>query len=85
MAETGLTWVRIGEFAWSRLEPKPRQYAFEWLDEAIAILQSGLKVVLGTPTATPPRWMIDRHPDMLAVDKEGRTANLITPSLLFQS
>ena len=23
MAETGLTWVRIGEFAWSRLEPKP--------------------------------------------------------------
>ena len=74
MAETGLTWVRIGEFAWSRLEPKPRQYAFEWLDEVIAILgKAGLKVVLGTPTATPPRWMIDRHPDMLAVDKEGRT------------
>ncbi len=23
MAETGLTWVRIGEFAWARLEPSP--------------------------------------------------------------
>lgn len=73
MVEVGLTWVRIGEFAWSRLEPSPRQYEFEWLDEAIDILGSaGLKVVLGTPTATPPRWMLDRHPAMLAVDAEGR-------------
>ena len=23
MAELGLTWVRIGEFAWSRIEPEP--------------------------------------------------------------
>ncbi|MCG8510070.1 MAG: beta-galactosidase, partial [Rhodospirillales bacterium] len=33
---------------------------------------NGLKVVLCTPTATPPRWMLDRHPDMLPVDAEGR-------------
>jgi len=73
MVEAGLTWVRIGEFAWSQLEPKPGQYDFGWLDEAIEVLGStGLKVVLGTPTATPPRWMIDRHPDMLAIDIEGR-------------
>jgi len=73
MAETGLVWVRIGEFAWSRLEPAPGAYDFGWLDAAIATLgAAGLKVVLGTPTATPPRWMLDRHPDMLAVDAEGR-------------
>ncbi|WP_420410112.1 beta-galactosidase [Hoeflea sp.] len=73
MAEAGLTWVRIGEFAWSRLEPEPGRYEFEWLDEAIAVLgAAGLRVVLGTPTATPPRWIVDRHPDMLAVDAEGR-------------
>ena len=73
MVEAGLTWVRIGEFAWSRLEPQPGQYDFGWLDDAIAVLgAAGLKVVLGTPTATPPRWMIDKHPDMLAVDAEGR-------------
>jgi len=73
MAEAGLSWVRIGEFAWSRLEPSPGDYRFDWLDEAIETLgAAGLKVVLGTPTATPPRWMIDRHPDMLAVDAEGR-------------
>ncbi len=73
IVETGLTWVRIGEFAWSRLEPTPGVYEFGWLDDAIDILgAAGLKVVLGTPTATPPRWMLDRHPDMLAMDVEGR-------------
>ncbi|AWB47263.1 beta-galactosidase [Gemmobacter aquarius] len=74
MAELGLTWVRIGEFAWSRIEPVPGRYDWAWLDRAIETLgAAGLKVVLGTPTATPPRWMLDRHPDMLAVDAQGRT------------
>ncbi|GAA6209796.1 beta-galactosidase [Cognatishimia sp. WU-CL00825] len=73
IVEAGLTWVRIGEFAWSQLEPKPGELRFEWLDEAIEVLgAAGLKVVLGTPTATPPRWMIDKHPDMIAVDVDGR-------------
>ncbi|MDP3262401.1 MAG: beta-galactosidase [Tabrizicola sp.] len=73
MAALGLTWVRIGEFAWSRMEPAPGTYQWEWLDRAIATLgQAGLRVVLGTPTATPPRWMLDRHPDMLALDRDGK-------------
>jgi len=73
MVELGLTWVRIGEFAWSRLEPAPGTLHFDWLDRAIAVLgDAGLKVVLGTPTATPPRWMLDEHPDMLAVDASGQ-------------
>lgn len=72
MAELGLTWVRIGEFAWGRIEPKPGQFDWGWLDRAIDVLGShGLKVVLGTPTATPPKWVLDRHPDMLAVDQMG--------------
>lgn len=72
MAEAGLTWVRIGEFAWSELEPTPGDYRYDWLDEAIETLgTAGLRVVLGTPTATPPRWMIKKHPDMLAIDAQG--------------
>jgi beta-galactosidase len=74
MAALGLTWVRIGEFAWSLMEPVPGQYDWAWLDRAIETLgRHGLQVVLGTPTATPPRWMIERLPDMLAVDKNGAT------------
>ncbi len=73
MVATGLTWVRIGEFGWSRMEPTPGTFTWEWLDRAIAVLgDAGLKVVLGTPTATPPRWMVDKHSDMLAVDAQGR-------------
>ncbi|MEM9350993.1 MAG: beta-galactosidase, partial [Pseudomonadota bacterium] len=73
MAETGLTWVRIGEFAWSRIEPEPGKFDWSWLDEAVEVLKgAGLKVVMGTPTATPPRWMLDKHPDMLARDAQGR-------------
>ncbi|WP_170464796.1 beta-galactosidase [Ruegeria arenilitoris] len=72
MVETGLTWVRIGEFAWSRMEPTPGELRFDWLDRAIDTLgAAGLKVVLGTPTATPPRWMLAKYPDMMAVDEQG--------------
>ncbi|MEM9231876.1 MAG: beta-galactosidase [Pseudomonadota bacterium] len=73
MVAAGLTWVRIGEFAWSRLEPVPGDLRFDWLDRAVETLgAAGLRIVMGTPTATPPRWMLDEHPDMLAVDAEGR-------------
>jgi len=73
MVEMGLSWVRIGEFAWSRMEPKSGELTFDWLDDAIDVLASaGLKIIMCTPTATPPRWMVDRYPDMLAWDKAGR-------------
>jgi beta-galactosidase len=73
MAEMGLKQVRIGEFAWSRLEPSRDDYRFDWLDRAIGVLgAAGLGVVLGTPTATPPKWLIDAHPDILAHDRDGR-------------
>lgn len=74
MVAAGITWVRIGEFAWSRLEPKAGQFDWEWLDRAIDVLAgAGLKIILGTPSATPPRWMLDQFPDMLGVDVEERT------------
>ena len=72
MVASGLTWVRIGEFAWSRIEPAPGRFDFDWLDRAIAVLaEAGLKIVLGTPTCTPPRWMLEQFPDMLALDATG--------------
>jgi beta-galactosidase len=73
MREAGIAVVRIGEFAWSRLEPESGRYDFNWLARALDILhEAGLRVVLGTPTATPPRWLVDEFPDMIAIDREGR-------------
>ncbi|NVN55986.1 beta-galactosidase [bacterium Scap17] len=74
MMEAGIRVVRIGEFAWSRLEPSAGDLRFEWLDEAVEVLAAaGLKIVMGTPTATPPKWLVDAHPEILAVDENGDT------------
>lgn len=73
MRNMGLKMVRIGEFAWSRLEPDAGNYQFDWLTRSIDTLaNAGLEVILGTPTATPPAWLIRDNPDMLAVDEQGR-------------
>lgn len=73
MAEMGLSRVRIGEFAWSRIEPEPGRFDCGWLDRAIETLHAaGLGIILGTPTATPPKWLVDMMPDMLAIDAQGR-------------
>ena len=76
MVELGITHVRIAEFAWSRMEPRAGEFVWEWLDEAIATLaNAGLKLVLGTPTASPPKWLIDAHPDVLPVRADGTRWN----------
>jgi beta-galactosidase len=74
MAAMGLRLVRIGEFAWSRIEPEGgARYEWGWLDRAIETLHAaGLQVILGTPTATPPKWLVDHMPDMVAIDEQGR-------------
>ena len=76
MHKNGIRWVRIAEFAWSRIEPNPGKYEWEWLDKAVDILGSnGLKIVMCTPTPTPPKWLVDQMPDMVAIDENGRPRN----------
>lgn len=71
--ELGLSYVRIAEFAWSRIEPREGEYDWAWLDRAVETLHAaGLRVVLCTPTATPPAWLIRAHPEILPTDAEGR-------------
>lgn len=73
MSRIGIKYVRIGEFSWSTIEPTPEKFHWEWLDCSLDILhKQGLKVILGTPTATPPKWLVDQYPKMLAKDEQGR-------------
>jgi beta-galactosidase len=70
--ECGMDGVRIGEFGWSRMEPEEGVFSFDWLDRAIDTLgEAGLQVILGTPTATPPSWLVHKHPEILPVDANG--------------
>nr|WP_232483991.1 beta-galactosidase [Burkholderia gladioli] len=71
MQAAGITIVRLAEFAWSRLEPSEGQFDFAWLDDAIATLgRKGIQIVIGTPTATPPNWLVARFPDVLPLDNK---------------
>lgn len=73
MAELGLSLIRLGEFAWNIIEPEPGVYDWSLFDEAMNALHSaGLKAMLCTPTATPPKWLMDRHDDILARDDNGQ-------------
>ena len=72
MQEAGFNVVRLAEFAWSRMEPTEGHYDFAWLDRAIEILAAHqIDVVLGTPTASPPPWLMARHPDIFNVWPDG--------------
>lgn len=74
MAEAGLSTVRVAEFAWSKLEPRAGVFELSWLDDVVGILaDAGLEVVLGTPTAAPPAWVVDAVPGVLPVRGDGRT------------
>ena len=72
MKEAGITCARIAEFAWSRLEPTPGNYDFEWVHKVIAKLSAAdIGVVLCTPTATPPIWLSRMYPDVLVLGADG--------------
>jgi beta-galactosidase len=65
--------VRVGEFAWSAMEPSEGHYDFGWLDRAIAMAaKHHICVVLGTPTAAPPAWLTTKYPETLRIDENGR-------------
>lgn len=72
MVGAGLELVRLGEFAWGALERMPGAIDSDWLARAIdTAAAAGLDVVLGTPTAVPPRWLVRMRPDIQLVDSDG--------------
>jgi beta-galactosidase len=72
MQQAGINIVRMGEFAWSLFEPKEGRYCWDWLDKALEILGAhGISAVLGTPTATPPAWMCQAYPEIMACERNG--------------
>ncbi|KJF45634.1 beta-galactosidase [Draconibacterium sediminis] len=72
MAEMGFEFTHFAEFAWAQLEPEEGVYDFAWLDRAVALADKyKLKVVMCTSTATPPVWLVRKHPDILKQHENG--------------
>lgn len=75
MQAAGINVVRVGEFAWSALEPREGDYRFGWLARAIAAAaRHHIYVVIGTPTDAPPAWLTSRYPQTLRIKANGRRA-----------
>lgn len=66
--ELGVNCLRVGEFAWGKMEPKEGKYDFAWLLHVIdKLYENGIYTVMCTPTCTPPRWMLNKYPEMRRV------------------
>lgn len=73
MQKAGIKIVRMGEFAWAKMEPREGEFHFDWLHRVIDKLwKAGIYTMLGTPTATPPNWVERKDPDMMMLDESGR-------------
>lgn len=76
MKQAGINIVRIGEFAWTAMEPEEGCFTLEWLHAIVARLaRAGIDVILCTPTATPPAWLTAQYPDVCVVQRDGRRAH----------
>lgn len=72
MRSMNISYIRIAEFAWSILEPEEGRFQFELFDKVLDLAhQYELKVIMGTPTATPPAWLTHRYPEVLNATSEG--------------
>jgi beta-galactosidase len=75
MEKAGIRMVRLGEFAWSGMEPSEGHYELDWLERAVAAAgKHGIYTVLGTPTAGPPAWLTQKYPETLRIERDGRRA-----------
>lgn len=72
ICELGCNVIRIAEFAWHLMEKTEGNYDFSFFDRVIEkAKEKGLKVIMGTPTATIPAWLVKKHPDILSEFEDG--------------
>lgn len=68
----GINVLRVGEFAWGRMEPSEGMFDFDWLTRVVdKLYENGIYTVMCTPTATPPRYMLDKYAEMRNVNSDG--------------
>lgn len=72
MREIGVDLVAINIFGWAHIEPRAGEYDFSHLDDIIARLHAGgIRINLGTGTASPPAWLTTAHPEILPMVEDG--------------
>ncbi len=74
MLQAGIDVVRMGEFAWAKMEPNQDEISLDFFVEIINRLDGhGIRTVFCTPTPTPPIWLSHGHPERMYVTEQGVT------------
>jgi beta-galactosidase len=72
MKKLGINVVRMGEFAWSKMEPNEGEISMDYfLGVMDKLYAAGIGIVMCTPTATPPIWLTDGHPERCYMNSDG--------------
>ncbi len=72
MLELSISVVRVFEFAWTIIEPSEGEFTFAFFDRFLELAErKGMRVILCTPTATPPVWLSEKYPEILNADIYG--------------
>lgn len=75
--EYGIGVLRVGEFAWGKMEPSEGRFELDWLERIVDRLHdAGIDVILCTPTCTPPRWLMNKYPEVRQVSYTGARENV---------
>ena len=68
MKEYGMNCMRVGEFAWSNMEPREGEYNFDLFKYTVdKLYENGIYTIMCTPSCTPPRWVFQKYPDAMRV------------------
>ncbi len=60
----GINTLRVAEFAWGKMEPREGEFDFSWLERVVdKLYENGINTVMCTPSATPPRWLLNKYPE----------------------
>ena len=71
--KAGINSASVNIFSWARIQPAEDTYDFSELDDIVDMLsRENIDIVLATPTAAMPAWMVRKYPEVSLTDFEGR-------------
>lgn len=75
MKKAEINSATVGIFSWAMLEPEEGRFDFSFLDDTFERLTKiNSHIILATPSGARPRWLAEKYPEVLRVDKTGHRA-----------
>ena len=73
MLDLGFNTVRIGEFAWAKMQPNENTIDLTLFRKVIDLCKKkSMYAIICTPTACPPIWLTEKEPNVLLTNRYNR-------------